>query len=149
MVKSELETRTANGKDIVPPEGLAMGIVDGLEGLSAIAREQTAESFRQGEKVANVVRDQSIVAIRAVESLGVAALSALRSATTPVVPRLPSVTPVDGLDTVVKASFDVGQQLLASQRRIAESAVSLVAGLAAESAGRSASGVLGEALRLT
>ena len=78
-----------------------------------------------------MVRDQSILAIRAVEALGVAVLSALQSVTTPMLPRLPSLTPVDGLDTVVKASFDVGQQLLASERRIAESAVSLVAGLAA------------------
>ncbi len=131
MVKTESDTVTGNGKDTVPPEGLAMGIVDGLEGLTTIAREQTAESFRQGEKVTNVVRDQSILAIRAVEALGVAVLSALQSATTPMLPRLPSLTPVDGLDTVVKASFDVGQQLLASERRIAESAVSLVAGLAA------------------
>lgn len=131
MVKTESDTITSNGKDAVPPEGLAMGIVDGLEGLSTIARDQTAESFRQGEKVANVVREQSIATIRAVEALSVATLSALRNVTAPVVPRLPSLTPVDGLDTVVKASFDVGQQLLASQRRIAESAVSLVAGLAA------------------
>ena len=108
-----------------------MSIVDGLEGLSTIARDQTAASFRQSEKVANVVRDQSIVTIRAVEALSVAAISALRSATTPIVPRLPALTPVEGLDTMVKASFDVGQQLLASQRRFAESAVSLIAGLAA------------------
>jgi len=131
MVKTESDTSTGNGKGMVPPEGIAMGIVDGLEGLSTIAREQTAQSFRQGERVANVVRDQSIVMIRAVETLGVAALTALRSAATPLVPRLPSLTPVDGLDTVVKAGFDVGQQVLTSQRKVAESAVSLVASLAA------------------
>ena len=35
--------------------------------------------------MANVVRDESIVTIRAVEALGVATLSALRSVTTPIV----------------------------------------------------------------
>ena len=34
MVKTESDTVTGNGKDTVPPEGLAMGIVDGLEGLT-------------------------------------------------------------------------------------------------------------------
>ena len=50
MVKTESDTVTGNGKDAVPPEGLAMVIVDGLEGLSTIARDQTVESFRQGER---------------------------------------------------------------------------------------------------
>jgi hypothetical protein len=131
MVRGESEPVTKNGKDAVPPEGIALAIVDGLEGLSTIARDQTAESFKQGEKVVGVLRDQSILTIRAAEALGVSALSAFGEVAMPMVPRLPLLSPVSNIDAVVKAGFDVAQQLLASQRKLTESAVGLVAALAA------------------
>jgi hypothetical protein len=131
VTKTESESVPKNGKGSVGPEGIVQGLVEGVGGLTTIARDQANESFRQGERAAMVLRDQSLVSIRAAEAIGLAVLHTLADIVLPLSPRLPVVAPAGRLETVVKAGFDVAQQLLATERKLAETAVDQLTSLAA------------------
>ena len=88
--------------------------------------DQTTASFRQGEQAIVLLKEQSITSIKQAEALGLEIMTTLADVVAPMTPRLPSLVPAGGLDTVVKAGFDVTQQLLATQRKLAEHAVELV-----------------------
>ncbi len=123
---TEAERTTKNGKAFGTAEGLAESIAETFEGLATIARTQADESFKQGEKVELVLKDQSIVSIRAAEAIGLSVLSAMADITAPLVPKLPSVVPVASLETLVKAGFDITQQLLSTERTLAEAATRII-----------------------
>lgn len=124
---TEVDKTTKNGKAYGAAEGFAEGIAESFEGLATIAFHQAEDSFKQGEKAGLVFRDQSIVTIKAMESVGLSMLSTLADMTAPFTPKLPSVVPVGNLEAFVKAGFDITQQVLSTERKLAETAVSLVA----------------------
>ncbi|HWD54691.1 MAG TPA: hypothetical protein VG346_06195 [Acidimicrobiales bacterium] len=117
---------TAEGRAEGLAEGLAEGIVETFEDLANIARTQAEESFKQGEKAELVLKDRSIASIKAAESIGLSMLSAVADITAPITPKLPSVVPVANLETLVKAGFDITQQLLNTERTLAEAATRIV-----------------------
>jgi hypothetical protein len=123
---TEAERTTKNGRANGAAEGIAEGIAESFEGLATIARTQAEDSFKQGEKAGLVLRDQSIVSIKAAEAIGLSLLSAVADITAPLMPRLPSVVPASNLDTWVKAGFDITQQVVSSERRLVEAAVGIV-----------------------
>ncbi len=126
MPTTEAERTVKNGKSYGTAEGLAEGMAESFEGLATIARTQAEESFKQGEKAGLVLKDQSIVSIKAAEAIGLSLLAAVAEITAPMTPKLPSVVPVSNLETLVKAGFDITQQLLNSERTLAEAATRLV-----------------------
>ncbi|MGP0029059.1 MAG: hypothetical protein ACLPVF_00970 [Acidimicrobiales bacterium] len=126
MTTTEADRPTKNGRGNGVAEGLAEGIVGSVEGLTTIARDQAEVSFKQGEKVGLVLRDQSILSIKAAEDFGLSVLSTYAEITAPFTPKLPTIVPVGNLDTLVKAGFDITQQLLTTERKLAETAVALV-----------------------
>jgi hypothetical protein len=123
---TEIDRTTKNGRAHGAAEGIAEGIAESFEGLATIARTQAEDSFKQTEKAGLVLRDQTIVSIKAAEAIGLSLLGAVADITAPLAPRLPSVLPTSNLDTLVKAGFDVTQQLLSSERKLAEAAVAIV-----------------------
>jgi hypothetical protein len=123
---TEAERTIKNGKPDGVAEGLAESIAESFEGLATIARAQAEESFKQGENVELVIKDQSIAAIKAAETIGLSLLSTLADITAPFVPKLPSAAPVSNLETLVDAGFDIAQQLLTSERTLAEAATKIV-----------------------
>jgi hypothetical protein len=123
---TEVERSSKNGRTNGTAEGLAEGIAETFEGLANIARTQAEESFKQGEKAELVLKDQSIVSIKAAESIGLSLLSAVSDITAPITPRLPSVVPMGNLETLVKAGFDITQQLLSTERALAEAATRML-----------------------
>jgi hypothetical protein len=123
---TEAERTTKNGKTYGTAEGLAEGIAESFEGLATIARTQAEESFKQGEKASMVLKDQSIVSIKAAEAIGLSVLSAVADVTAPLVPKLPGVVPVSSLEALVKAGFDITQQLLNTERTLAEAATRMI-----------------------
>jgi hypothetical protein len=126
VTTTEAERPTRNGKTNGVAEGFAEGIAGSVEGLTTIARDQAQESFKQGEKIGLVLRDQAILSIRSAEDVGLSLLSTLAEITGPFSPKLPSIVPTASLNTLVKAGFDVTQQLLTTERRLAEATVALV-----------------------
>jgi hypothetical protein len=123
---TEAERTTKNGRTNGVAEGLAEGIAESFEGLATIALTQAEESFKQGEKVGLVLKDQSISSIKAAEAIGLAALTTFADMTAPLTPKLPRVIPLTNLETFVKAGFDITQQLLTSERKVVETAVGIV-----------------------
>ena len=126
MPTTEAERTSKNGQAHGVAEGLAESIAESFEGLATIARTQADESFKQGEKAGLVLKDQSIASIRAAEAIGLSVLSAMADITAPLTPSLPSVVPVSNLETLVKAGFDITQQLLSTERTLAEAAARMV-----------------------
>jgi hypothetical protein len=126
VTSTEAERPTRNGTHKGAAEGFAEGLTDSLEGLTHLARDQAEESFRRGEKVSEVLRDQAVVSIKAVQDIGLDLLSSWSEITAAFAPKLPSIVPVGNLDTLVKAGFDVTQQLLAAERKLAEATVAAV-----------------------
>ncbi|HEY1652532.1 MAG TPA: hypothetical protein VGG09_11675 [Acidimicrobiales bacterium] len=130
MPTTEAERTTKNGRANGSAEGFAEGLAEGLaesfEGLATIARTQVEESFKQGEKAELVLKDQSIVSIKAAEAIGLSVLSAVADVTAPLTPKLPTVIPLSNLETLVKAGFDITQQLLSTERTLAETATRMV-----------------------
>jgi hypothetical protein len=122
---TEVERITKNGKLAGGAEGVAEGIAGGIEGLTSIALHQAEESFKQGEKAELVLRDQSLASIKSAESLGLSLISTISDVTAPFTPNFPSIVPAGNLDTLVKIGFDITQQLLSSERRLAEAVVGL------------------------
>jgi hypothetical protein len=123
---TEAERTVKNGRAQGTAEGLAEGIAETFEGLATIALAQAEESFKQGEKAELVLKDQSIVSIKAAETIGLSVLSAVADITAPLTPKLPSVVPMSNLETLVKAGFDITQQLLSTERALAEAATRIV-----------------------
>jgi hypothetical protein len=123
---TEAERTIKNGKPHGTAEGLAEGIAESFEGLATIARTQAEDSFKQGEKAGLVLKDQSIVSIKAAEAIGLSVLSAVADIAAPLTPKLPSVVPMSNLETLVKAGFDITQQLLSTERTLAEAATRIV-----------------------
>lgn len=123
---TEAERTVKNGRAQGTAEGLAEGIAETFEGLATIALRQAEESFKQGEKAELVLKDQSIVSIKAAETIGLSVLSAVADITAPLTPKLPSVVPMSNLETLVKAGFDITQQLLSTERALAEAATRIV-----------------------
>jgi hypothetical protein len=126
VTTTEAERPTRNGKQHGVAEGIAEGLSESLEGLTHIARDQAEESFKRGDKVSEVLRDQAIVSIKAVEDIGLDLLSTWAEFAATFTPKLPSIVPVGNLDTLVKAGFDVTQQILAAERKLAEATVAAV-----------------------
>ncbi len=123
---TEAERTIKNGKPDRAAEGFAESIAESFEGLATIARTQTEDSIKQGEKAGLVLKDKSIASIKAVESIGLSVLSALADITAPLTPKLPTVAPVTNLETLVEAGFDIAQQLLSTERTLAEAATRIV-----------------------
>jgi flagellar biosynthesis/type III secretory pathway protein FliH len=123
---TEAERTTRNGRAHGIAEGLAEGLAESFEGFVTIARTQAEESFKQGEKAELVLKDQSIASIKAAEAIGLSVLSAMADITAPLVPKLPSVVPVSNLETLVKAGFEITQQLLSTERTLAEAATRMI-----------------------
>ncbi len=123
---TEVERTTKNGRTNGSAEGLAESFAETFEGLANLALTQAEETFKQGEKAEVVLKDQSIVSIKAAESIGLSMLSAVADITAPMTPKLPSVIPVANLETLVKAGFDITQQLLNTERTLAEAATRMV-----------------------
>lgn len=126
MPTTEAERTIKNGKAFGSAEGLAESIAESVEGLETIARTQADESFKQSQKAGLVLKDQSIASIRAAEAIGLSVLSAMADITAPLTPNLPSVVPVSNLETLVKAGFDITQQLLNTERTLVEAAATMV-----------------------
>jgi hypothetical protein len=122
----QAERTTKNGKALGTAEGLAESIAESFEEFATIARTEAEQSFKQGERAGLVVKDQSIASIKAAEAIGLSVLSAVADATAPRMPNLPSVVPVSNPETLVKAGFDIGQQLLSAERTLAEAATRIV-----------------------
>lgn len=120
--------RTINGKANGTAEGLAESFAESFEGLATIARTQAEESLKQGEKAGLVLKDQSIASIKAAESIGLSVLSAVADITAPLTPKLPTLVQVSNLETLVEAGFDITQQLLSTERTLAEAATRIVIG---------------------
>jgi hypothetical protein len=131
VTTTEAERPSRNGKRHGVAEGFAEGLSGSLEGLTLMARDQAEESFRRGEKAGEVLRDQAIVSIKAVEDIGLDLLSSWGEITAALGPKLPSIFPVGSLDTLVKAGFDITQQLLTAERKLAEATLAVVARQAA------------------
>jgi hypothetical protein len=123
---TETDRTTKNGDAHGAAEGIAEGIAESFEGLATIARTQAEESFRQGEKAGLVLRDQTIASLKATEAIGVSWLSALDEMAGPFMPKLPAVMPTRSLDALVKAGFDIAEQVLSTERTLADAAVRLV-----------------------
>jgi hypothetical protein len=123
---TEAERTVKNERALGSAEGLAEGIAETFEGLATIARTQAEESFKRGEKAELVLKDQSIVSIKAAEAIGLSLISAVADITAPLTPKLPSVVPMSNLETLVKAGFDITQQLLNTERTLAEAATRMV-----------------------
>ena len=123
---TEAERTIKNGKPDGAAEGLAESIAESFEGLATIARSQAEVSFKQGENVERVFKDQSIATTKAAEAIGLSVLSTLADITAPFLPQLPSVMPVSNLETLVDAGFDIAQQLLDSERTLTEAATRIV-----------------------
>jgi hypothetical protein len=123
---TEAERPTKNGRAHGTAEGLAEGIAESFEGLATIARTQAEESFKQGEKAEVLLKDQSIASIMAAEAIGLSMLTAVADITAPLTPKLPSMVPVSNLETLVKAGFDITQQLLSTERTLIEAATRMV-----------------------
>jgi hypothetical protein len=126
MTTTEAEKPTNNGKSNGVAEGFAEGIAGSVEGLTAFARDQAQGTFDQGTKMGMVLRDQSILSIKAVEDIGLSLLATLSEITAPFTPKWPSMVPVGNLDLLVKAGFDISLQVLKTERKLAESAVAMV-----------------------
>jgi hypothetical protein len=126
VTTTEAERPTRNGKRHGVVEGFAEGLTGSVEGLTFMARDQAAETFTRGEKASEVLRDQAIVSIKAVEDIGLDLLSSWTEITAALAPKIPSIVPVGNLDTLVKAGFDITEQLLATERKLVEAAVGLV-----------------------
>jgi hypothetical protein len=124
---TEAERTTRNGRTNGTAEGLAESFAETFEGLANLALTQAEESFKQGEKAELVLKDQSIASIKAAESIGLSMLSAVADITAPFTPRLPNVVPMANLETLVKAGFDITQQLLSTERALVEAATRVVA----------------------
>jgi hypothetical protein len=123
---TEAERTIKNGNAHGTAEGLAESIAESFEGLATIALTQAQESFKQGEKAELVFKDQSIVSIKAAEAIGLSLFSTLADITAPIMPKLPNVVPVSNLETLVQAGFDITQQLLNTERALAEAAARFV-----------------------
>jgi hypothetical protein len=123
---TEAERTTKNGKSHGTAEGFVEGIAESFEGLATIARTQAEDSFKQGEMAGLVLKDESIASIKAAETIGLSVLSAMADITAPFTPKLPSVVPVSNLETLVKAGFDISQQLLSTERALIEAATRMV-----------------------
>ena len=126
MPTTEAERTIKNGKTYGTAEGLADSIADSFVGLATIALTQAEDSFKQGEKAGLVIKDQSIASIRALEAIGLSVLTAMSDITAPLMPKLPSVAPVSNLETLVRAGFDITQQLLSTERTLAEAATRMI-----------------------
>ena len=124
--ETDRTTKNGDGDGHGAAEGIAEGIAESFEGLATIARTQAEESFKQGEKVGLVLRDQTIASIRATEAIGLSWLAALDEMAGPFLPKLPAVVPTRSLDTLVRAGFDVAGQLVGTERTLAEAAVGIV-----------------------
>ena len=125
---TEAERTIKNGRADGIAEGLAESLAGSFEGLATIARTQAEESFKQGEKAELVLKDQTIASIKAMEAIGLSVISAVADITAPLTPKLPSVIPVSNLETLVEAGFDIAQQLLSTERTLAEAATRVVIG---------------------
>jgi hypothetical protein len=125
---TEAERTIRNGKTDGAAEGLAESIAESFEGLATIARTQAEESFKQGENAGLVLKEQAIASIKAAEAIGLSMLSALSDITAPLTPKLPSVVPVSNLETLVGAGFDIYEQLVSTERILAEAAARMVIG---------------------
>jgi hypothetical protein len=123
---TETDRTTKNGDAHGAAEGIAEGIAESFEGLATIARTQAEESFRQGEKAGLVLRDQTIASLKAIEAIGVSLISAFDEMAGPFTPKLPAVVPTRSLDALVKAGFDIAEQVLNTERTLADAAVRLV-----------------------
>lgn len=123
---TEAERPIKNGKSHGAVEGLAEGIAESFEGLATIARTQAEDSFKQGEKVGLVLKDQTIASIKSAEAIGLSVLYAVADITAPFIPKLPAIAPVSNLETLVKAGFDITEQLLSSERSLVEAATRMV-----------------------
>jgi hypothetical protein len=75
-----------------------------------------------------VLKEQTLASIKAAEAIGLSVLSAIADITTPITPRLPSIVPGSNLETLVEAGFDITQQLLSTERILAEAATRMVIG---------------------
>jgi hypothetical protein len=126
VATTEAERTTKNGKAHGTAEGLVEGIAESFEGLATIARTQAEDSFKQGEMAGLVLKDESIASIKAAETIGLSLLSTMADITAPLTPKLPSVVPVSNLETLVKAGFDITQQLLNTERTLVEAATRMV-----------------------
>jgi hypothetical protein len=126
VATTEAERTTKNGKAHGTAEGLVEGIAESFEGLATIARTQAEDSFKQGEMAGLVLKDESIASIKAAEAIGLSLLSTMADITAPLTPKLPSVVPVSNLETLVKAGFDITQQLLNTERTLVEAATRMV-----------------------
>ena len=69
VATTEAERTIKNGKVDGAAEGLAESIAESFEGLATIARTQAEESFKQGEKAELVLKEQSIISIKAAEAI--------------------------------------------------------------------------------
>ena len=126
VTTTEPERPTKNGRSNGVAEGFAEGMVGSVEGITTIARDQAEGAFKQGEKVGLVLRDQSIVSIKAAEDIGLSLLSAFAEISAPLTPKVPSIVPMGNFDTLVKAGFDITQQLLTTERKLAETTVAIL-----------------------
>jgi hypothetical protein len=125
---TEAERTIKNGKADGTAEGLAESIAGSFEGLATIARTQAEVSFEQGENAGLVLKDQAIASIKAAEAIGLSVIAAIGDITAPLTPKLPAVVPVSNLETLVQAGFDITQQLLSTERTLAEAATRMVIG---------------------
>jgi hypothetical protein len=123
---TEAERTTENGKVHGTAEGLVEGIAESFEGLATIARRQAEDSFKQGETAGLLLKEESIASIKAAEAIGLSVLSATADITASLTPKLPSVVPVSNLETLVKAGFDITQQLLSTERTLVEAATRII-----------------------
>jgi hypothetical protein len=119
-------TKNGNGKHDDGADALAEALFESVEGLTDLAREQTEDSLARGERAIGLLRDETVRSVKGAESLGVSFLTRLASATEPFTPLLPRLSPVQTLDTAVRAGFDVAQQLVATQRHLAEATLETV-----------------------
>jgi hypothetical protein len=126
MPTTEAERIIKNGKAHGTAEGLAEGIAESFEGLATIARTQAEESFKQSELAGLVLKDQTIAFIKAAEAIGLSLLSAVADITAPLTPKLPRVVPVSNLEELVKSGFDVTEQVLSTERTLAEAATKIL-----------------------
>jgi hypothetical protein len=119
---------TTSGSTFARPAGKAPA--DDFEALASFLLEQTTAAFKQGEEVLGVARKQLASNIAHAESFALETIGKWRELTG-TLPTTPAWTTPAGFGSAALFGFDVAEQILAAERRIALSVLDLFASTAA------------------
>jgi hypothetical protein len=97
---------------------------DDFEALASFLLEQTTAAFKQGEEVVGVARKQMASNIAHAESFALETIGKWRELTG-TFPTTPAWTTPAGFGSAALFGFDVAEQILAAERRIAQSMLDL------------------------